>query len=208
MLATTNYSGKRQVMGTSDMLWGLLDGMNSDGLAVSLTYGGRGVAGDGFAIPIVIRYLLETCSTVDGAIAALRRLPISQSYNLALVDTQGDHATVFVAPDSEAIVSRLEVTTNHCLTTVERPEHAARFRSVERQELLQGVREAGGDEAALVAAMLAEPVRAENFDAGFGTLYTVSYSPAEGRATWHWPEESWTRTFADGEERRTVTLQR
>ena len=37
----------------SDCLWGLLDGMNDDGLGVSLTFGGRRVLGDGFGIPIV-----------------------------------------------------------------------------------------------------------------------------------------------------------
>ena len=41
--------------------------MNDDGLAVSLTFGGRRVLGDGFGIPIVLRYLLETCGTVEEA---------------------------------------------------------------------------------------------------------------------------------------------
>jgi predicted choloylglycine hydrolase len=39
VIASTNYSGHRRVLGTSDMLWGLLDGMNEDGLAISLTFG-------------------------------------------------------------------------------------------------------------------------------------------------------------------------
>ena len=34
------------------------------GLAVSLTFGGRRDVGDGFAIPLVVRYVLETCDTV------------------------------------------------------------------------------------------------------------------------------------------------
>jgi predicted choloylglycine hydrolase len=38
VIASTDYSGRRRVLGTSDMLWGLLDGMNEDGLAVSLTF--------------------------------------------------------------------------------------------------------------------------------------------------------------------------
>ena len=48
----------------SDCLWGLLDGMNDRGLAVSLTFGGRPDVGDGFAIPLVVRYVLETCDDV------------------------------------------------------------------------------------------------------------------------------------------------
>ena len=55
---------ERRVIGMSDCLWGLLDGMNDAGLAVSLTFGGRRVLGDGFGIPLVVRYLLETCDDV------------------------------------------------------------------------------------------------------------------------------------------------
>ena len=65
--------GKHRVIGMSDCLWGLLDGMNDAGLVVSLTFGGRRVLGDGFGIPVVVRYLLETCSTVAEARAALAR---------------------------------------------------------------------------------------------------------------------------------------
>ena len=61
----------------SDCLWGLLDGMNDAGLAVSLTFGGRRALGDGFGIPLVVRYLLETCDDVAEARETLARLPYS-----------------------------------------------------------------------------------------------------------------------------------
>jgi len=38
-------------MGMSDCLWGLLDGVNGDGLCASLTFGGRRIVGVGFGIP-------------------------------------------------------------------------------------------------------------------------------------------------------------
>ena len=69
IVASTNYSGHRRVLGTSDLLWGLLDGMNEDGLAISLTFGGRPGDGEGFGIPIVLRYVLETCATVEQAVS-------------------------------------------------------------------------------------------------------------------------------------------
>jgi predicted choloylglycine hydrolase len=47
--------GDRQVIGMSDCLWGLLDGMNDAGLAISLTFGGRRDVGDGFAISLALR---------------------------------------------------------------------------------------------------------------------------------------------------------
>ena len=51
----------RAVIGSSDCAWGLLDGINDAGLAVSLAFGGRKVVGSGFGVPLVVRYLLETC---------------------------------------------------------------------------------------------------------------------------------------------------
>ena len=45
----------KPVMGMSDCNWGLLDGINGDGLAVSLAFGGRKVMGEGFGIPLIIR---------------------------------------------------------------------------------------------------------------------------------------------------------
>ena len=52
----------RKVIGTSDCLWGLLDGMNDDGLVISLTHGGCHSSAPGFAIPLVVRYLLEVAA--------------------------------------------------------------------------------------------------------------------------------------------------
>jgi predicted choloylglycine hydrolase len=206
VVASTNYSGHRRVLGTSDLLWGLLDGMNEDGLAISLTFGGRPVAGEGFGIPIVLRYVLETCATVEQAVSALRRIPVAQSYNVALVDTIGNHATVFVAPQQPAVVSRLDATTNHRLDLVEHPAHAARFNSVGRLTRLDQLRADDASGEQLVAAMLQPPLRNNQFEIGFGTLYTAKYEPAAGTATWHWPETSWTRRFDDPDGVRTVNL--
>jgi predicted choloylglycine hydrolase len=206
VIASTNYSGRRRVLGTSDMLWGLLDGMNEDGLAISLTFGGRPGGGEGFGIPIVLRYVLETCATVEQAVGALRRIPVAQSYNVALVDTIGNHATVFVAPQQPAVVSRLDATTNHRLDQVEHPAHAARFNSVGRLTRLDQLRADDASGEHVVAAMLQPPLRNDQFEIGFGTLYTASYEPAAGTATWHWPDTSWTRRFDDPNGVRTVNL--
>lgn len=206
VIASTDYSGQRRVLGTSDMLWGLLDGMNSDGLAVSLTFGGRPDVGDGFGIPMVLRYVLETCTTVEEAVHALARVPVSQSYNVALVDAVGDHATVFVAPGQAAEVSELRATTNHRLDTVEHPSHATRFNSVGRQSRLDELLDRAPSSEQLVEAMSVPPLRSDQFDAGFGTLYTAEYRPATGVATWHWPSASWARRFDDPDDTRDVRL--
>ena len=81
----TRFAGTR-VIGMADQLWGLLDGVNDRGLAVSFTFGGRRCAGRGFSVPIVVRYLLETCATVAEGVAALERIPVQAAYNVTLVD--------------------------------------------------------------------------------------------------------------------------
>ncbi len=50
----TGWLGKK-VMGMSDCLIGLVDGINEDGLVVSLTFGGSREVGLGFGVPIIIR---------------------------------------------------------------------------------------------------------------------------------------------------------
>lgn len=209
VVASTNYSGKRRVIGTSDMLWGLVDGTNEDGLAVSLTLGGCPDHGDGFALPIVIRYLLETCPDVPTAAKALRRMPVSQAYNVSLVDTAGRHATVYVAPGEPAEVSNLRAATNHRLTVVEHPQISDPLRSTQRQDTLFdliGQLEDAATASLLVDAFMRQPLRTFAYDRGFGTLYTAVYRPAAGTVTYHWPGKSWTRHFEDDEAHIDVRL--
>jgi acyl-CoA:6-aminopenicillanic acid acyl transferase len=104
---------EQRVIGMSDCLWGLLDGVNESGLAVSLTFGGRRVLGDGFGIPIVVRYVLEVCETVADARSVLARLPYSLSHNLTVADRQGDVLTAYLSPDCEPIFRVFPVATNH-----------------------------------------------------------------------------------------------
>jgi predicted choloylglycine hydrolase len=209
VVASTNYSGQRRVIGTSDLLWGLVDGMNEDGLAVALTLGGRPGSGDGFGIPIVVRYLLETCSDVEAAIAALIRIPVAQAYNMSLVDTAGHHATVYVAPGEPAEVTDLRAATNHRLTVVEHPHISDPLLSRERQHTLFDALshfESGGTASELVDAFTRQPLRTGAYDRGFGTLYTAVYRPADGAVTYCWPGRSWTRHFDDNEAHIDVRL--
>src|SRR3954469_14750294 len=112
----------RRVVGTSDCLWGLLDGMNSDGLAVSLTFGGARGYGPGFGIPLVVRYLLEVAATVQDALTALSGLPVSMSYNLTLTDRTAAFRTAYVAPGQQMEARAFPLATNH---RFDRPDPAA-----------------------------------------------------------------------------------
>ncbi|MFI8090177.1 C45 family autoproteolytic acyltransferase/hydrolase [Streptomyces sp. NPDC086080] len=190
----------RPVIGMQDMLWGLLDGMNDAGLAVSLTWGGRTAHGGGFAILILVRYLLETCDTVDEAVDRLRSLPVATPQNLTLVDSV-KAMTVFVGPDMSPMVAPDACAANHQHLPVTDEQE----RAMGTQERLRAIRAAGTD----VAAMLEPPLYRSVDEQGSRTLYTARYRPVEGRVTYYWPGESWQQSFADFTPgSRTMTLGR
>jgi predicted choloylglycine hydrolase len=190
----------RRVLGMADCLWGLLDGMNEDGLAVSLTFGGRRVLGDGFGIPIVVRYLLETCSTVGEARAALARIPTSLSHNLTLTDADGSVLTAYLSPDREPIFRGFPAATNH-QGLVEWPEQARATRTIEREQTIVRLLADGDvDRDGFVDAFLKAPLFSTAYAHGFGTLYTAVYDVAARTAEIRWPTTRWRLPLAGFEE--------
>jgi predicted choloylglycine hydrolase len=194
VVARTAYTGHRRVLGTLDCLWGLLDGINDAGLAVSLTFGGRPQVGEGFGIPLVIRYVLEVCGTLEEAVPVLRQVPVHMSYNVTVLDGSGRWATAYLAPDRPARITDRAVVTNH-QGDVEWAPYAAAIRSVEREEHLEELLAAGTDVSGVIAACLGPPLYATRFHEGFGTLYTAGYRPAEGGVSYHWPGQSWEQSL-------------
>ena len=193
VVARTTYTGHR-VLGMLDCLWGLLDGVNDAGLAVSLTFGGRPEVGEGFGIPLVIRYVLEVCGTVDEAVRVLCRVPVHMSYNVTVLDRSSRWATVYVAPDRPARVTSAAVTTNH-QGSVEWAPYVAAIRSVDRAQRLEDLLAHGTDASGIIAACLRSPLYATRFYEGFGTLYTAEYRPVEGIARYHWPDRTWEHSL-------------
>lgn len=183
----------RDVVGTSDCLWGLLDGMNSDGLAISLTFGGARGSGTGFGIPLVVRFLLEVAGTVDEAVAAVSRIPISMSYNLTLTDRTGDVRTVYLAPGGVMEQRDCRVATNHRFDEPEDRAHARRFHSLERQAHLRGLLSEQMPADRVAAEFLRPPLRSTRYANGFGTLYTADYRPDSGEVHYRWPGTTWSR---------------
>jgi predicted choloylglycine hydrolase len=193
VVARTAYAGHR-VLGMLDCLWGLLDGVNDAGLAVSLTFGGRPNVGEGFGIPLVIRYVLEVCETVADAVRVLRRVPVHMSYNVTVLDRSGESVTVYLAPDRPARVTSAAAATNH-QGEVEWAPYVAAIHSVERLDYVQELLARGTAVPGAVKAFLAAPLYATRFHEGFGTLYTAEYRPAEGIARYHWPDRTWEHSL-------------
>jgi predicted choloylglycine hydrolase len=205
VISRTELTG-RPVMGMSDCLWGLLDGINDAGLSMSLAFGGRRVTAPGFAMPLIVRYLLELCATTEHAVAVLARLPVQASYNLTIVDRDGHAVTAHVAPDRPLWIGEALVATNH-QHTVEWPEHAEAVRSEEREQCMLELLETGTPEADFVAAFLEPPLHSTDYADGFGTLYTAVYRPASGAVEFRWPDAGWRQSFDAFEEgTREVSL--
>lgn len=187
----------RAVMGTSDGLWGLVDGVNDAGLAVSLTFGGRRVVGDGFGVPLILRYVLQTCETAKAAAEVLTRVPTHMSYNVTVLDRNRDFYTVYMAPDRPATVQRAAVATNH-QERVEWDAHARLTATVERERfLLQRLTLHVEPEEKFIGAFLRPPIYSTAFDRGFGTLYTAVYRPRRGEAELRWPGAVWPFSLSD-----------
>jgi len=192
------------VLVSSDCLWGALDGMNGHGLAVSLAFGGRRVVGEGFGIPLILRYVLETCRTTVEAAETLARVPSHMAYNVSVVDAVGESIAAFLGPDRPPVFERRAVVTNHH-ERPEWPEYEAFARSEERRAWLEaGLLDGPLGTDALVELFLQPPLRRTAFERAFGTLYTTAYRPRERSVRYAWPGCRVDQSFASFEERDLV----
>jgi len=192
--------GKRSVIGMSDCLWGLVDGMNDSGLTVSLAFGGKTEGGDGFGIPLIVRYVLETCDTTIEAIETLKRLPCHMAYNLSVLDVHGIAVTVWLSPNAEAVVLDDLATTNH-QEKITWQRHATATKTVERLVFLdRSLRNEYLTAEPFIKSFLQPPLYSDAFKRGFGTLYTSLYYPKEGVVNILWKEQSWLQSFDAFEE--------
>jgi predicted choloylglycine hydrolase len=206
VLLKTGWQG-RQVMGSSDGLWGMVDGVNDAGLAVSLTFGGRREVGVGFGVPLILRYILQTCETTAEASAILHRIPCHMSYNVTVLDEKRRFVTAYLTPDRPTIITHTPVATNH-QERVEWSSHARFTATVERERfLLQRLTLHPETQDKFIGAFLKPPLYSTAFSSGFGTLYTAAYWPGKRKMELCWPDVRWPHrlaTFAEGAQRIVI----
>lgn len=108
-LFTTRVKGKASHIGFSCLLFGRHDGLNEHGLLVSMTGGGI------FGVPfkhrgpmfwLVIRSLLDWCTSVNNALERLESIPMAGYFSLMLVDKQ-DNAAIVEFADGQMSVQRI-----------------------------------------------------------------------------------------------------
>lgn len=198
----------RSVLAMLDCLWGALDGINEAGLAISLTFGGRRVVGDGFGVPLILRYILEFCDTVQEAAAVLRRVPSHMAYNVTAVDRSGAFITGYLAPDREPVIKPIPIAANH-QGHIDWHSYARATATLERERFLFfRLQEKGMTVDRLIAYFLRPPLYTTAYDNGFGTLYTAAYRPTSGHARFIWPDGDLSlglREFREGERHQAFS---
>ncbi len=201
MILKSNWHGT-QVIASTDCLWGVLDGMNEHGLIVSLSFGGREEIGEGFGIPLILRYILEFCKTTEEAVAVLSRIPTHMSYNVTLLDAQYHVTTVEISPGGLPVVSHKPMAVNH-QGVFELTNYAMFSKSYERnQALIEALHDPHMSIESFIHAFEYAPLWASNYGEGFGTLYTAVYNPTLRAMEYRWPYSlRMYQSFAYFEER-------
>ncbi len=183
---STRWLG-REVISKGQRPWGgCLDGMNADGLVASITFGGSAVQGAGFSIILIVRYILETCSRVSEAVAALLRNPVAQSQNVLVLDKTGAYATVFLGPERDPAVSYAPVCANHQESNAASAVSSYHAHSMSRQQAaLHALEEPAATLASLTEAFLTAPIY--SLGASSPTVYSAVYRPAALCVDYVWP---------------------
>lgn len=180
----------REVIAAAQRPWGgCLDGMNADGLVASLTAGGTSAMGEGFAVTLMLRYVLETCATVDAAARTLARIPIAQAQNVTLLDRTGASATVFLGPGRPPAISRAPVCANH----QDDPALPATFSRARAAAAQAALDDPAMTLPALTQRFLQPPLHVRGTVAP--TVYTAVYRPAQGRVAYLWPGKLWRQSL-------------
>jgi len=143
--------------------------------------------GEGFGIPLILRYALETCRSTPEAVEAVSRVPSHMTYNVSVLDAEGRRAVVAVAPDREPRVREAAIATNH-QDVLEWTRYAKATRSVERERFLyERMEDEELDAEGFIELFLRPPLYSKYYARSHGTLYTAVYRPSDGSVSWRWP---------------------
>ena len=198
LLLRSEWTGT-PVMGMVEFLWGVSDGINQKGLAVALAFGGSSAVGRGFGITTILRYVLETCGTVEEALEVLCRVPSHMAYNVALADRSGMTLSVEMQPGGGLEVMSEAVATNHQQGLLQ-PEKPQFTQTYERFDYLTGLFKTDIDPASLVTEFMKSPLYQDKYSESLGTLFTADYNPAELTLELHWQSSQWSQSLHDFKE--------
>ena len=192
---------QRTVVAMIDCMSGVLDGINSDGLAVSMSFGGRQEFGTGFGIPLVLRYLLEYAGDVAEACELLEHVPVHGAYNVMLLDRDANFETIAIAADQPPLKLGTKVSTNHQPGS-SWPIYEEKVSTHLRYQHLDTITAARQLSAHQFSHQFQQPpLYNSQFGRGFCTLYSAAFYPQSGSCEYLWPDHSWRFDFDKFDER-------
>lgn len=176
-----------QVIASTDCLWGALDGMNEYGLSISVTFVGQSKQAQGFAAPIVVRYILEFCKTTAEAVDLLMRIPLCMAYNFSVVDANFNVKTIEANPLTGILVSNTPAATNH-QGDVDEFRFPDLYHSLLRKNtMLDYLYSPYSTLESFLNSFAYSPLYYEDYQSGSTTLYTAAYNCHLKAVEYRWP---------------------
>lgn len=166
-------------IGPSSRITGRMDGMNEKGFAMGYNFTHRKQPGDGFVCYMIGRIMLETCSTIQGAVALLKEIPHRGSFSYVVQDKSGESAIIEASPRA-VDVRKDAACTNH----FEIQQHENRNYLNDSYERLDAIRQQpDATQDAYQAFRLFNDVDKGVFSKLYkswaGTIHTSAYLPKE-----------------------------
>lgn len=201
-ICATKIKNRYAHIGSSMVLFGRGDGMNEEGLVVSMSSVGIPVGATppfrkpmikGLQFWAVIRSLLEQCKTVEEAVALAKEMPISFNINLILADKGGNAALVETLDGHKEIKGinadskeQFLCVTNHAvLPEIQRYEPQKMRNSVVRYDLMNKFLSKASniekqDLKDILSRKYPEGLNCNYYDDYFGTLRGMIFDPIKG----------------------------
>jgi predicted choloylglycine hydrolase len=179
-------SGSYASIGSSHQLTGRLDGMNEHGLMIGLHQVRKSPRFSGLSADLIVRMILDQCSTTTEAVERLRQLPHAMQYNYSLLDANG--VASVVETGAGAVAARKGAwlaCTNHFQSALLRPLNHRRRAAHSQQRLppLEAWASGGLSAEQMFAALnrSTSPAFFHGYLRGGGTLHTIVGEPAKRR---------------------------
>ena len=179
-------SGSYASIGSSHQLTGRLDGMNEHGLMIGLHRVKKSPRFPGLSADLIVRMILDQCSTTTEAVATLRQLPHAMQYNYSLLDATGIAAVIEASPGAVAVRTGAWLAcTNHFQSALLRPLNHRRRAEHSQQRLppLEAWASGGLGAEEIFTALnrSTSPAFHHGYVGGAGTLHTIVGEPAKKR---------------------------
>ena len=177
-------SGCHASIGSSHQLTGRLDGMNEHGLTIGLHRVKKSPRFPGLSADLIVRMVLDQCSTTTEAVAKLRQLPHGMQYNYSLLDAAGVAAVVEAGAGAVAVrTGSWLACTNHFQSALLRPLNRRVAQSQQRLPPLEAWASAGISAEQMFTALnrSTSPVFFHAYLRWGGTLHTIVGEPARRR---------------------------